>query len=289
MSRTTLAIQMLNILSTNSIISRKELARRLEVKTRYISLLKDELIIAGYNIETIYGKNGGYRLNTNNIIPIIAKDTYKDLSYLLDYIKQKDILVYKEIFQKSVECILSSNLRDHDKIDLPYKYFPKDRFKIKSVDRFNKNLSALMDSAIDRKQIILHYYDQNLSLKKELFQVEYVFEQSGKWFVKGLLKKEVHWYTQEVQLQSIYDVEKTLNQFICLQADKKKIIKDKHYVDICFSRNIDVSSLDKLGFIYENNPTNNNMIRFWLDDIFSFHLLSKKISQKFHIVEHNLF
>lgn len=55
-------IQMLEILSSRSIVSVSEIANLLGTKQRNILECKKDLEEAGYTIETIYGKYGGYKL-----------------------------------------------------------------------------------------------------------------------------------------------------------------------------------------------------------------------------------
>ena len=62
MSRTVLCLKMLELLKTNEIISKSELAKRLKTKKRNIVELRKELEEYGYKINIILGKQGGYHL-----------------------------------------------------------------------------------------------------------------------------------------------------------------------------------------------------------------------------------
>lgn len=62
MSRLTNALQMLDILSARSVVSLDELADTLEISTRAVQRLKDDLESVGYHIDTKMGPNGGYTL-----------------------------------------------------------------------------------------------------------------------------------------------------------------------------------------------------------------------------------
>ena len=289
MSRTTLAIEMLSILSTNSVVSRSELAQRLEVKIRYVSLLREELITAGYDIQTIYGKNGGYKLNTNNTVPIIDQGLHKNLTYMLDYIKKRDIFVYKDKFVESLEKIMSRHPATNDLEKLPYDYIRSEIYRKKTVDKFNMILSNLMDSAINKKQIKIQYYDHNLNFKSEIFQVDYITEHRGKWFINGLVKQDIHWYTESIKLESIYNVEVLSKNSINLNCEKIKTNRLKHFVVIDFSNLSNKLLIEKLGFIYEYVSIDKSVVKFWVDDIFSLHILQSKIGTELRIIDHNLF
>lgn len=72
MNRSALTIKMLNYLKAKDLVSREELAEYLETNIRNVSEFKKELETAGYMIESVSGKYGGYRLDENSLIPTIA-------------------------------------------------------------------------------------------------------------------------------------------------------------------------------------------------------------------------
>lgn len=75
MNRSALVIKMLNYLKANDIVSREALASYLETNVRNIKEFKKELEIAGYEIETIKGRYGGYRLVESGLLPMIMLTT----------------------------------------------------------------------------------------------------------------------------------------------------------------------------------------------------------------------
>ena len=62
MSKISKNIKMLDILSSGKVYSCKKLSEMLEVSTRTIRQYKDELEKEGIYIDSIMGKNGGYKL-----------------------------------------------------------------------------------------------------------------------------------------------------------------------------------------------------------------------------------
>ena len=69
MNRTGLCIQMLNLLKARGKMNTSELAEALETNPRNIREFKKELIVAGYDIEFLRGKYGGYWLK-DQIVPV---------------------------------------------------------------------------------------------------------------------------------------------------------------------------------------------------------------------------
>ena len=69
MNRTALCIQMLNLLKARGKMNTNELAEALETNPRNIREFKKELITAGYDIDFLRGKYGGYQLN-EQIVPV---------------------------------------------------------------------------------------------------------------------------------------------------------------------------------------------------------------------------
>lgn len=72
MNRSALCIKMLKILNSQEMISRKELAEKLDTNIRNIAEFKKELEVAGYVIETIQGRAGGYHLQKQSLTPVVA-------------------------------------------------------------------------------------------------------------------------------------------------------------------------------------------------------------------------
>ena len=71
MNRSALCIKMLQLINGTNYINRSELAARLETNVRNIAEFKKELEIAGYVIESVNGRYGGYRLLKGSTLPIV--------------------------------------------------------------------------------------------------------------------------------------------------------------------------------------------------------------------------
>lgn len=79
MNRTNLCIRMLQLLKARGKMNTTQLASELEVNPRNIREFKKELVLAGYNVEEVKGRYGGYILNDQYDLPVtIFSDEQKD-------------------------------------------------------------------------------------------------------------------------------------------------------------------------------------------------------------------
>ena len=79
MSKISKNIKMLEILSSGKKYTCKELSKLLEISPRVVRLYKDELEKEGIYIESIMGKNGGYKLYSKIELPFILFNEYDAL------------------------------------------------------------------------------------------------------------------------------------------------------------------------------------------------------------------
>lgn len=70
MNRTNLCIRMLQLLKARGKMNTTQLATELEVNPRNIREFKKELVLAGYNVEEVKGRYGGYILNDEYDLPV---------------------------------------------------------------------------------------------------------------------------------------------------------------------------------------------------------------------------
>lgn len=114
MNRTSLCIRMLLILKANatkqSPINSKELAQALEVNPRNIREYKRELITAGYNIQEIKGRYGGYYLDETSIFPALRLDKQEEQALLeAKHFIQTQQFEKKSSFNSAVNKVLNSS------------------------------------------------------------------------------------------------------------------------------------------------------------------------------------
>lgn len=114
MNRTSLCIRMLLILKANATkqnpINSKELAQTLEVNPRNIREYKRELITAGYNIQEIKGRYGGYYLDETSIFPALRLDKQEEQALLeAKHFIQTQQFEKKSNFNSAVNKVLNSS------------------------------------------------------------------------------------------------------------------------------------------------------------------------------------
>lgn len=114
MNRTSLCIRMLLILKANATkqnpINSKELAQALEVNPRNIREYKRELITAGYNIQEIKGRYGGYYLDETSIFPALRLDKQEEQALLeAKHFIQTQQFEKKSNFNSAVNKVLNSS------------------------------------------------------------------------------------------------------------------------------------------------------------------------------------
>ena len=125
MYKTAKCIKMLMILYTRDKMSIKELAEELEVEPRNIPEYKKELEKAGYQIETVRGFYGGYRLKKEYIFPAVRlTDTEKRaLVESYEYITKRGDLPSMPAYKTAMESVMAVNRyrtgKDSDLIMIP--------------------------------------------------------------------------------------------------------------------------------------------------------------------------
>lgn len=116
MNKTMLCIEILHLLSTKNIMSKNELADILEINPRniieYIKTLED----CGYEIESVRGIYGGYRLKKDSVLPV-PKLSSKEIEVIKSSCSflehQSDFLEYKE-YIKAISKILSISMETYN-------------------------------------------------------------------------------------------------------------------------------------------------------------------------------
>ena len=109
-SKTTLCLEMLQILNSGKVYKVSELAELLETNPRNIVEYKKELSDAGYFIINIPGKYGGYKLDKTYTIPSLkfTEDEKRILQVASDYITAHGDFLDAQLYQKAMAKVFSS-------------------------------------------------------------------------------------------------------------------------------------------------------------------------------------
>ncbi|QIK70533.1 WYL domain-containing transcriptional regulator [Erysipelothrix sp. HDW6C] len=168
MSKLSNALTMLDILSARSVVSLPELAETLELSHRGVQRLKDDLEVAGYNIETVMGPGGGYKLSNNTQVHPLAFSLQerKTLKQALSILIQQKNPSFGGDFVRTVSKL--SNQLDYNDISNALA-FQSVKLNV-NLKRYQEHLE-IFDRAIATHNRLHILYDKN-----HRQQNSYVFE-----------------------------------------------------------------------------------------------------------------
>lgn len=108
---------MLQILYSRDLVSISELARLLGTNPRNIPEYKKELQYAGYLIDSVPGRYGGYRLVKQALFPSVKleKTEQEALLHGFDYLSKRNDFLEKDSFEKAAAKISSAIVRSETK------------------------------------------------------------------------------------------------------------------------------------------------------------------------------
>lgn len=229
MNRSALCIKMLHILyGRNQPISRNELAALLETNPRNIAEFKKELETAGYIIDSISGKHGGYVLNEESIFPSLSLNSEEKeaVNEALMYLKAQKNFIYYDEFNAAMNKLKAKvNHRNESKETI---YLGEAR---KSL---SKSESLMVDMIIEAKE---KHYALSFSYS------------SG--YKSSTSKRLVHPYEMIITDEGFYlladdkSVDKTHGFKYFKIVDAR--MRDMHVSERTFSRDINFKVSDHIG------------------------------------------
>lgn len=151
MSRVVNCLQLLRILSNGQVYKKAYLAELLGTLPRNLHSYRLELYEAGYDIESIPGQYGGYRLSLATSLPMMSLNTedYEYLRLLQAYISNSAFTYHKEA-SMSLNKLTSSQQRHSD--NLFYHAQSHER------DVLSKHTLELLDNAITLHKMVSFDY-----------------------------------------------------------------------------------------------------------------------------------
>ena len=188
MSKTSLSIQMLEILYSRNIVGIAELAKILDTNPRNIPEYKKVLEEAGYVIDTVPGRYGGYVLNKKYTFPSTRlSDTEKEgLMQGFDYLLSRNDFMRKDDYSRAMAKISSALMAT----DTPENTLIANRFPLAMPQEEIEERYAAMSHCIASKTAMQIKY---LSLSNEVSQREFhpykLFMYNNAWFAIGFDEK----------------------------------------------------------------------------------------------------
>lgn len=179
MSRTSACIQMLELLGTGKIYKISELAEKLRTSPRNIIEYRKELQESGYDILTIPGKYGGYKLMTNNLLPKLRfnYEEIKAINEAYKFLLSKDSFMCKNSFESAMSKIMGCYDNSEEEI-IPISIFEKEE--------------SIYDSSL-----LGDFYDQlKIAIDKRLICVIDVITNSNKIQTKTIKPYELYIYNE---------------------------------------------------------------------------------------------
>ncbi|MEA5017550.1 MAG: WYL domain-containing protein [Erysipelotrichaceae bacterium] len=247
MNRTALAIRMLQIMKTEGLIKKQTLADRLEINLRNVIELKKELETAGYYIEVTNGKNGGYHLLDEYLLPInaLSNDEISAIKEAYNYLKANDRYLKDSNFEMAFVKIISNhmNVTRYDPV-VAYSQLQT------SSNLINKHYQQIKSAIKEQYRIKITYQPQNKDTVCWMFQPYELFQYNGMWYLVGYRQssKDLKAKTITIKLNRIkkiittdvkfsfpsyFDIKDYVSKFGIVMNEQEKItvkIKGRYYV-----------------------------------------------------------
>lgn len=183
-SKTTLCLEMLQILNSGKVYKVSELAELLETNPRNIVEYKKELSDAGYFIINIPGKYGGYKLDKTYTIPSLkfTEDEKRILQVASDYITAHGDFLDAQLYQKAMAKVFSSMAGMPKTEETPI--IPGVTFTM-SNEEINKRFNAIR-ACVDKKQkLSVDYLSVDNEVRTRVIHPYKLFIFHNAWFVIG--------------------------------------------------------------------------------------------------------
>ena len=184
MSKTALSIQMLEILYSRNIVGIAELARLLDTNPRNVPEYKKELERAGYVIDTVPGRYGGYVLNKKYAFPSThLSDTEKEgLMQGFDYLLSRNDFMRKDDYSRAMAKISSALMAT----ETPENTLIANRFPLAMPQAEIEERYAAMAHCIANKLAVkIEYQPLTNKVSERVLHPYKLFMYNNAWFVIG--------------------------------------------------------------------------------------------------------
>lgn len=188
MNRTALCIKMLELLSSKRIYKVSELAELLETNPRNVLEYKKELEVAGYFIESVSGKYGGYFLNQRNLLSPInfTEEERRIFNNSTNHLLSRKEFLYKKEFELILSKIHSAiNQKNHynDLIII-------NRFSLVMKEEEIMERYKIVKESIEKKLVLeIEYLSQINTTKRYNVHPYQLFMFNNSWFIIALNEK----------------------------------------------------------------------------------------------------
>lgn len=177
MNQVSIALEMLLLLKSRKIIKKEELAQELEISTKMVQRLRNQLEMAGYDIKTIPGQYGGYQLENSSFLPVkdLSQTDLDALSNAFSFIDQSNNPLFNKSFKEAFRKIIANHNKSNETTSTQTKSLAIDPLYL-------EELISKLQVAINNQYIsILDYSNQ----KQYQFEPYQIFQVDIAWYVIG--------------------------------------------------------------------------------------------------------
>ncbi|MDD6240519.1 MAG: WYL domain-containing protein [Eubacteriales bacterium] len=179
MGKAAMCIQMLSLLNSGRVFKVSELAEALETNKRNVIEYKKEIEKAGYDIVSLSGRYGGYRLKKSDLFPVVKLSDEESTAFFnaYSYVSSRNDFLEKDALNKAVGKIASS---------------------IPPMENHNNNI--YLSTSLDAKEpaSALYYFLQRAITNKTVIKIQYItFGQGTMGFIVHpyqLINYKDEWY-----------------------------------------------------------------------------------------------
>ena len=181
MGKTSICIEMLKMLNTGRVIKISEFAEHFETNPRNIIEYRKELELAGYCIDIIPGKYGGYKLNKSNLFPTLSMTAIekKAIRDAYDYAMSKKDFMNKDDLNSAMSKIMSNTVIPAPKEEL----IVVDKYQLTMDEKDIQERYLFIEKAIkEKKEIQISYNSMRNGLKEHVLHPYKLFIYNNSWF-----------------------------------------------------------------------------------------------------------
>lgn len=201
MNRIEKAFKMIDYLALSDVVSLKSLSYYLEMSERATQRLKDDLIDAGYDIKTIKGPGGGYKLMSGQ--RIVSSDfTLKEkrqikqaLSLLIQEERKNMGPGFKEAIAK-----LGSQLNYHYEASIPNYQTVKLNI---DYDLYQSHMVSLEQAIENNIKVEISYQKNRRELRHYVFEPYALIVVNGMWYLTGFDEKNRYLSLKIIRMNSV--------------------------------------------------------------------------------------
>lgn len=182
MSRTKNCIEMIKILSDGNTHGISELARRLETNPRNIVEYRKEISDAGYYIEPIPGRYGGYKMHKESMFPCLKLMPAERmaLSVGTGYLAARKDFPYKEEYKSAMEKVFCSDNREV----IPFNPTVIPRYPLVMNEVALKERYDIINKAINQKhKVKIEYRSNDNIIRERTIRPYMLYMYDNNWFV----------------------------------------------------------------------------------------------------------